>query len=67
MENNKAVCPRCGCESIIYRKKGYSVAKVLVLTVLTLGIFGIWALLAGMIGRNKIIATCAKCGKTWKV
>jgi len=67
METLKNICPCCGGTDIIYRKKGYSFAKVIVLTVCTLGVFGIWALLAGLIGRNKTVAQCTLCGKKWRI
>lgn len=66
-EQGQVVCPRCGSISITYNKKGFSVAKVIVLTICTLGIFGIFALFAGLIGRKKVIAQCAACGKKWSV
>lgn len=66
-EQGKPICPKCGSTEIIYQKKGYSFAKVIVLTICTLGIFGAWALLVGMIGRNKTIAKCVVCGKKWSV
>lgn len=64
---DKPMCPRCGSQAIIHYQKGYSVAKVIVLTVCTFGIFGLWALLAGFIGRKKIIMKCTSCGKKWTV
>lgn len=63
----KNVCPICGNTDLIYQKKGFSVAKVIVLTVLTFGIFGIWALIAGLIGKNKIQVICKQCGHKWKL
>ena len=67
MANNGTVCPKCGSTNIFHAKKGYSILKVIVLTVLTLGLFGIWALLAGFFGRNKVQCKCLDCGKKWYV
>lgn len=66
-EEGKPICKRCGSTEIIYQKKGFSFAKVILLTICTFGIFGLWALFAGVIGRNKTVAKCAVCGKKWYI
>ena len=51
-------CPKCGSNQITANKKGFSGGKALAGAVLTGGI----GLLAGAIGKDKIIITCLACG-----
>lgn len=63
VENNHLPsCPKCKSKQVTFNKKGFSTGKALTGAVLTGGI----GLLAGGIGKNKIILTCLKCGHTWK-
>jgi len=61
--NNMPACPKCGSTVITYNKKGFSAGKAVVGAVAFAGI----GLLAGLIGKNKIQATCVKCGNSWNV
>ena len=56
-------CAKCGSTAITYNKKGFSGGKAIVGAVAFAGI----GLLAGLIGSNKIRATCVKCGNSWNV
>jgi hypothetical protein len=56
-------CPKCRSTAITYNKKGFSAGKAVVGAVAFAGI----GLLAGLIGSNKIRATCVKCGHAWYV
>ncbi|MDU5108881.1 MAG: TM2 domain-containing protein [Clostridium sp.] len=63
-KNNKEVCcPRCGSTSLSANKKGWSLGKGIAGAVLINPIGGV---ATGMIGKNKIIITCLKCGKQFK-
>lgn len=53
-------CPFCGSTQITANKKGFGVGKAAAGAILTGNIIGASA---GMIGSNKIIITCLKCGK----
>lgn len=59
----KMVCPKCGTDQLATGKKGFSVKKAVVGTVL-LGPVG---LAAGLIGSKKAQITCQKCGHKWEV
>lgn len=56
-------CAKCGSTSITYNKKGFSGGKAIIGAVAFAGV----GLLAGLIGSNKIRATCIKCGNSWLV
>lgn len=56
-------CAKCGSTSITYNKKGFSGGKAIIGAVAFAGV----GLLAGLIGSNKIRATCIKCGNSWHV
>lgn len=56
-------CAKCGFTSITYNKKGFSGGKAIIGAVAFAGV----GLLAGLIGSNKIRATCIKCGNSWLV
>lgn len=56
-------CAKCGSTVITYNKKGFSGGKALIGAVAFAGV----GLLAGLIGSNKIRATCVKCGNSWYV
>ncbi|MDO9256440.1 MAG: hypothetical protein Q7U54_13065 [Bacteroidales bacterium] len=56
--DNSVKCPKCGSHSIYSDKKGYGLGK----GVAGLALFGAIGLLGGMIGKNKVISTCLKCG-----
>lgn len=61
--SKEACCPRCGSTSLTANKKGWSLGKGLVGAALINPIGG---LATGMLGKNKIIVTCLKCGKQFK-
>ena len=61
--SNEVCCPRCGSTSLSANKKGWSLGKGLVGAALINPIGGV---ATGMIGKNKIIITCLKCGKQFK-
>lgn len=54
-------CPKCKSNQVTFNKKGFSTGKAIVGGILTGGV----GLLAGGIGKNKILLTCLKCGHTW--
>ena len=59
---NLPQCPKCKSKQVTFNKKGFSAGKAFAGAVLTGGV----GLLAGGIGKNKIVLTCLKCGHTWK-
>lgn len=61
--SKEACCPRCGSTSLTANKKGWSLGKGLVGAALINPIGGI---ATGMLGKNKIIIICLKCGKQFK-
>lgn len=56
-------CPKCGSTQITANKKGFGLGKAVVGTVLTGGLLGAGA---GLLGSNKVVITCLKCGHQWK-
>lgn len=60
--SNVVKCPKCGSTSITANKKGFSLAKGAA-GIVAVGALGVVA--AGH-GKNKVIATCLKCGHQWK-
>ena len=60
---NQPECPKCGSSQTTYDRQKFGVGKAAAGVILTGGI----GLLAGGIGRNKIIITCMNCGHHWKV
>jgi hypothetical protein len=56
-------CAKCGSTVITYNKKGFSAGKAVLGAVAFAGI----GLLLGLVGSNKIRATCCKCGNSWNV
>lgn len=57
-----ACCPKCGSTSITANTKGYGIGKG-VIGAAALGPIG---LVAGNIGRHKVLATCLNCGHRFK-
>ena len=55
-------CPFCNSTQISASKKGFSVGKAAVGALA----FGGWGLLAGGIGKDKVVVTCLNCGKSWE-
>lgn len=55
-------CPKCGSTQITANKKGFNIGKAVV-GDLAVGAVG---LLAGGIGKDKVIITCLNCGYKWK-
>lgn len=55
-------CPKCGSTQLTANKKGVGLGKA------AIGAFvaGPYGLVAGGIGKNKIIITCLNCGKQFK-
>ena len=58
----KVCCPKCGSTQLTANKKGIGLGKAAV------GAFvaGPYGLVAGGIGKNKIIITCLNCGKQFE-
>ncbi len=56
-------CPKCGKRQATFDRQRFGVGKAAAGAILTGGI----GLLAGGIGRNKIVATCFACGHQWKI
>jgi predicted nucleic-acid-binding Zn-ribbon protein len=57
MGNEIIKCPKCESQQIYIDKKGFGTGKALSGAVLTGGV----GILAGCIGKNKLVATCLKC------
>ncbi len=55
-------CPVCHSTQITANKKGYSLGRGVAGGVL----LGPAGLLGGLIGSNKVVITCLKCGHQWK-
>lgn len=55
-------CPNCASTQIMAAKKGFEVGKAAAGAVL----FGGIGLAGGMIGANKIILSCLRCGHRWE-
>lgn len=53
-------CPKCYSTSLSANKKGFSLGKAAVGTLIAGGP------LLGAVGKNKIEVTCLKCGHKWK-
>jgi len=63
VENDNVVhCSKCGSTSISANKKGFSLGKALVGSVVALPVGAV----TGMMGKNKIYITCLNCGHKWK-
>lgn len=62
-ENGEVCCPMCKSTQIVANKKGFGLGKAAAGGLL-LGPIG---LLGGVIGSEKIVVTCLKCGHKWKV
>ena len=60
--NGVACCPKCGSTSLAASKKGYGIGKGL-LGAAAVGTVG---LIAGGIGKNKVLVTCLNCGHQFK-
>lgn len=61
-DESSVKCPKCHSTNVTFNRQGFGVGKAAVGALLTGGI----GLLAGGIGKNKILMTCLKCGKQWK-
>ena len=55
-------CPKCGSTQLHSDKRGFSTGKAVVGTVATLGV----GLVAGAVGKDKIIITCLHCDHKWQ-
>lgn len=55
-------CPKCGSTQLAANKKGFGVGKSLVGGMIA----GPVGLLGGLMGSNKVIITCLKCGYKFK-
>lgn len=55
-------CPKCGSTQIHADKRGFSVGRAAVGTIATLGV----GVVAGAIGKDKIIINCLNCGHKWQ-
>ena len=56
-------CPKCGSQQIHVDKRGFKLGRAVGVGILTGGIGGV---VAGAVGRNKIMITCLHCGHQWK-
>jgi len=56
-------CPRCGSTNVHFDKRGFKFGRAIGVGIFTFIIGGI---LAGAIGRNKIIAYCLNCRYKWR-
>ena len=59
---SRVCCPKCRTEEISANKKGFGLGKAAAGGLL----FGIPGLLGGLIGSNKVLVTCLRCGHKWK-
>lgn len=57
-----ACCPKCGSTSLTANKKGYGIGK----GVIGAAVAGPIGLVAGNVGRQKVIVTCLNCGHQFK-
>jgi tellurium resistance protein TerD len=55
-------CPKCGSEQITAQKKGFSLGKAVVGTLLV----GPIGAAGGLIGSNKTQVVCLRCGYEWE-
>ena len=65
MENKAAgiaCCPKCGSTSLTANKKGFGIGKA----VIGASVAGPIGLVAGNVGRQKVIVTCLNCGHQFK-
>ena len=62
-DEDTITCPECGSSQVTAGKKGFGLGKAAVGGLL-LGPIG---LLGGVVGQNKVLITCLKCGHQWKV
>lgn len=56
-------CPNCNSNQLTANQKGFSAGKAIGGALLTGGV----GLLAGFIGSKKVLITCLKCGRNFKV
>ena len=59
----EAYCPKCGSTSLTANKKGYGIGKGLIGAAVIANPIG---LVAGNIGRQKVLVTCLNCGYQFK-
>lgn len=57
-----ACCPKCGSTSITANTKGYGIGK----GIIGMAAVGPIGLVAGNIGRHKVLVTCLNCGHRFK-
>ncbi len=57
-----ACCPKCGSTSLTANKKGFGIGKA----VIGASVAGPIGLVAGNVGRQKVIVTCLNCGHQFK-
>ncbi|MFA9376204.1 MAG: hypothetical protein ACERKZ_05545 [Lachnotalea sp.] len=62
-ETGQLACPKCGCTSLSDQKKGYGIGK----GVVGAAVLGPIGLIAGNIGKQKIVVKCMHCGNKWTV
>lgn len=62
-EEENVCCPKCGSSQLSANKKGFSLGKAVVGGLVLVPVAGV---VTGMIGKNKIIITCLRCGKQFK-
>lgn len=55
-------CPKCGSTQITANKKGFGLGKAAAGAFLA----GPIGLAGGLLGSNKVVITCLKCGHQWR-
>ena len=56
-------CPKCGSTQITADKKGFGIGKAIAGDLVAGAVGG---LVAGSMGKDKVIITCLNCGHKWK-
>ena len=60
-DNSPVSCPKCNSTQFHADKRGFNLGRAVVGTIATLGV----GVVAGAIGKDKIILTCLVCGHSW--
>ena len=62
-ESEQVKCPKCNSSQITANKRGFKLGRAIGVGIVTGGVGGV---IAGAVGKNKVMITCLKCGHTWK-
>ena len=62
-QETKITCPRCGSTDVHIDKRGFKLGRAVGVGILTFGLGGV---IAGMMGKNKIMANCVRCRYQWR-